>query len=480
MKKEEQKEQKEQKEQEEQGQDENVFWTENGAPKILHVGLLNFLESNGYVKVEIGENNYVFAKMTNNRLSQVTEGQMANDVKNYLIKNNKPEVLEVFVKGVGGYITTKKLDMLTSIENINDRDTRMSSRFYFNNCYCEVDKNAITSYDYSTLQNPIWEKRIIQKSFTNPSEKGQFEIFCENITGQNSERLLALRTILGYLLHRNKEVGEPMAIILYDVGMGQNNQAHGGTGKTLLSMALKECREVAIFDAKEIKEGSWFKNQRVELTTDILVFDDLKKHYSFEGFFPMITSGLEVEKKREKAFYIDFNNSPKLLITSNYYVSGPGGSSDERRRFEFEINNHYNQDFTPEREFGNRFFGSQWDENEWNKFYHFMMGCCQSYLQHGLYKVPHINLSQNRFLDGLNDKFVTYADAHVQNDTSIDKREFESGFKHFYPEMKETTPHQIAKWLKIYAAKKGATFSTDSSGGKYTFILTSNSVQNAA
>jgi hypothetical protein len=168
------------------------------------------------------------------------------------------------------------------------------------------------------------------------------------------------------------------------------------------------------------------------------------------------------------------------LITSNSYVSGPGGSSDERRRHEFEISNHYNQDFTPEIEFGNRFFGSQWDENEWNKFYHFMMGCCQSYLQHGLYKVPHINLSQNRFLDGLNDKFVAYADANVQNDTSIDKREFESGFKHFYPEMKETTPHQIAKWLKIYAAKKGAAFSTDSSGGKYTFILTSNPVQNAA
>ena len=51
MKKEEQKKQEEQEEQEEQGQDKNVFWTENGAPKILHVGLLNFLESNGYVKV---------------------------------------------------------------------------------------------------------------------------------------------------------------------------------------------------------------------------------------------------------------------------------------------------------------------------------------------------------------------------------------------------------------------------------------------
>lgn len=458
--------------------EKNVFWTENGTPKILQVGLLNFLAANGYVKVKIGENNYVFAKMTNNRLSQATEGQMANEVKDYLLLKKKPEVLEVFVKGVGSYITAKKLDMLPAIANINDRDARTSSRFYFKNCYCEIDKNRISSCDYSTLQNPIWEKRIIQKSFTHPTEKGQFEVFFENITGKNTERALALKTILGYLMHRNKEVREPKAIILYDEKMSQNNQANGGTGKTLLSMALRECREVEIFDAKEIKEGSWFKNQRVELTTDVLVFDDLKRHYSFESFFPMITSGLEVERKREKAFYIDYNNSPKLLITSNYYVSGPGGSSDERRRHEFEISNHYNQDHTPEIEFGNRFFGSQWDEEEWSKFYLFMMGCCQSYLQYGLYKVPHINLSQNKFLDGLNENFVTYADSYVQNDTLIDKREFEKGFKIIYPEMNETSPHQITKWLNIYAEKKGARFSANSSGGKYTFTLTTNASQN--
>ena len=459
--------------------EKNIFWTENGVPKILHVGLLNFLEENGYVKVKIGENNYVFAKMTNNRLSQATEGQMSNDVKNYLLSKKKLEVLEVFVKGVGSYITAKKLDMLPSIANINDRDTRTSSRFYFKNCYCEIDKNGISSYDYSNLNNPIWETRIIQKSFTHPSETGNFEVFCENITGQNQERLLALKTILGYLLHRSKEVGDAKAIILYDEKMSQNNQANGGTGKTLLSMALKECREVEIFDAKDIKEGSWFKNQRVELTTDVLVFDDLKRHYSFESFFPMITSGLEVERKREKAFYIELNNSPKLLITSNYYVSGPGGSSDERRRHEFEISNHYNLDFTPEIEFENRFFGSQWDENEWSKFYLFMMSCCQSYLKYGLYKVPHINLSQNKFLDGLNENFVVYADTYVQDDTLIDKREFEKGFKIIYPEMQETSPHQMTKWLTIYANKKGATFSSNSSGGKYTFILNSNTNQNA-
>ncbi len=455
-----------------------IFWTENGEPKIKHVGLLKFLEDIGYVKVKIGENHYVFAKMVNNRLSQATEGQMANDVKDYLNLKKKPEVLEVFVKGVGSYITSKKLDMLPEIENINDRDDMKSSRFYFKNCFCEINKDSISHCDYSILENPIWESRIIKKSFTHPTEGGQFEKFCGNITGQNQERLLALKTILGYLLHRNKEVGEPRAIILYDENMTQNNQAHGGTGKTLLSMALKECRDVAIFDAKEMKEGSWFKNQRVELTTDVLAFDDLKKNYNFEGFFPMITSGLEVERKREKAFYIDFKNSPKILISSNYYVSGPGGSSDERRRHEFEVNNYYNQNFTPEMEFGNRFFGSHWDDDEWSKFYLFMMSCCQAYLQYGLYKVPHINLSQNKFLDGLNEQFVTYADTYVQNDTSIDKRQFESDFKVLYPEMQETSPHQMFKWLDLYAIKKGSTLSKNNSGGKYTFILNSKTVQN--
>ncbi|OUL60982.1 primase-helicase family protein [Flavobacterium sp. AJR] len=456
----------------------NVFWTENGAPKILHVGLLKFLGDNGYVRVIIGENNYVFAKLVNNRLRLTNDAQMANEVRDYLIQNKKAEVLEVFVKGVSSYISTKKLEMLPTIENINDRDTRTSSIFYFKNCFCEVTKEGIATKTYEDLKNPIWEKRVIPKSFSHSSEKGQFEIFCENISGRDKERLLALKTILGYLMHRNKEVGEPKAVILYDEKMSQGNQAHGGTGKTMLATALRACREVEIFDAKDIKEGSWFKNQRIQLTTDVLVYDDLKRNYSIENFFPMITSGLEVERKREKAFFIDFNNSPKLLITSNYYVSGPGGSSDQRRRHEFEINNHYNQDHTPETEFGNRFFGSQWDVDEWNKFYGFMLDCCQSYFQHGLFKVPHINLSQNKFLDGLNEQFVTYADAYIQNNTLIDKRKFESDFKTTYPEMQEITSHQMAKWLKIYADKKGTIYSITSTGGNYKFTMTPNNTKN--
>src|SRR5690606_8997682 len=92
---------------------------------------------------------------------------------------------------------------------------------------------------------------------------------------------------------------------------------------------------------------------------------------------------IEVERKRQAAFEIPFERSPKVLISSNHYVKGPGGSSDRRRRCEFELANYYSEKFTPEDDFGNLFF-SQWDEDEWNRFYFFMMDSVQIFLKHGL------------------------------------------------------------------------------------------------
>src|SRR5690606_11670443 len=113
-------------------------------------------------------------------------------------------------------------------------------------------------------------------------------------------------------------------------------------------------------------------HQRVNLTTEILFYDDFTKEVSFEIFYPLVTTGVEVEKKRKQAFFIPYDKSPKILISSNYLVRGTGGSSDIRRKFEFELSNYFNENHTPEDEFGNRFF-DDWNEEQWNEFYGFMM-----------------------------------------------------------------------------------------------------------
>jgi hypothetical protein len=451
-----------------------IFWNEEGkVATISHSKLIGFLNDEGFSKAKIDETNSILVKQVNNRIVRSSEESIKTVLQQHLIKHSNDEVLEVFTKGIGSYVSKGKLDLLNQTELIDDRDAKDSSNFFFKNQFCNVSANGIQNLDYSDLKFVIWENKVIKRNFTASTEDkpGNFEIFCKNITFNDDERFLALKTILGYLLHRNKDVGESKAIILYDEKMGLNKQAHGGTGKTLLSQALKECRELEIFDGKEIKENSFFKNQRLSHTTDLMVYDDLKASVSFESFFPMITSGIEVEKKGKQAFYIEQDKAPKILISSNYIVKGPGGSSDSRRRHEFEIANYYNEESTPEMEFGSRFFNKDWTEEEWNKFYFFMMTCVMDYFTYGLIEAKPINLRKNRMIEGSCPEFIEFAKSHIPFNQWIDKRELVAVFQGFYTVVEGLSSHTFTKWIKDYAVNLGCEYADKSTGGAYLFIL---------
>jgi len=454
--------------------EEVQFWTnENGKATILHAKLIEFLEAEGFVRVLTSDVNCILGKIKNNRLRRVSENEIIETIKDYLLERDLREVFELFAKSIGSYISSRKLALLRSVELINDRDNKDDANFFFKNCYCNINKDLISVQEYENLPFIIWDKRIQDCDFKMPSDDdaGHFEQFCFNIAKKSPERFHALKTILGYLLHRNKDLGEPKAVILYDENMGLNGQAHGGTGKTLLSQALKRCRETVIYDAKAIKIGSWFINQRVELTTDIMVYDDLKKDISFENFFPQITSGIEVEKKHQQAFFIESDKTPKLLISSNYLVKGPGGPSDERRRHEFEIANYYNIENTPEMEFGCKFFDKYWPEDEWNKFYQFMMSCVQDYLRFGLIQVEPLNLNKIKMEENNSPEFIDFAEEYLELDKWLDKREMCAIFKEFYPDFKGLSSHRFTKMIKDYSEKKELSFEDKSTGGNYMFIV---------
>ena len=452
---------------------ENPFWeNEEGKLKISNSELLNFLGANGFVRLKLSPTNYLLVKKKDNRIRLSSEEEMIAFVGDYLISKKEEKVYEAFVKSVGQYISTKKLSFLPEHELPDDRDFKDTGIFYFENCYCLVTKEGIEMKDYNTLSYVIWENRIIDFSYgiSETSNIGQFEQFCINITKNDNSRFLTLKTILGYLLHRNKSRGEAKAIILYDENMLLDNKTNGGTGKTLLSDALSQVRDLELFDGKSIKAESWFKNQRINLTTDVIVYDDLHKSTSLEMFYSMITTGVEVEKKRKDAFYIKFEESPKIVITSNYPVQGPGGSSDERRRFEFEVANYYNTEFTPEVEFGNRFFNEDWGINEWQKFYRFLMECLNDYLNHGLVKAPSINYKKKSFEIKTSAEFVEFADNFIEYNQWMDKRATEELFNDFFPNQAMSS-HQFKKFLSEYSVENDATLELKSTGGKYLFKM---------
>lgn len=264
------------------------FWEygEKGKLVILNRKLISFIEKHGFVNVKLSETNYDLARANNNRLKMVSTTDVDHLILGYLQHIDKGDVLEAFTRGVSGYLSSRKLSTLRVIEPINDRDGESWSRLYFKNCYCEITSETIKVMQYDSLKNMIWENRVLDHNFELPEfGKGDFEMFCHRITGDIQERFLALKSAIGYLLHRNKMVGESAAVIFYDANMGIDNQTHGGTGKTLLRDALSLCREVVSVDGKDVKFGSYFKNQRINLTTDILVYDDLRKDISLENFY---------------------------------------------------------------------------------------------------------------------------------------------------------------------------------------------------
>lgn len=451
------------------------FWEydKKGNVKIIQRKLIEFLTNSGFTKAETSDTSYVLVKESNNTVKEIADHAITDYVKDYLKKIKKLDVYESFIIGSSGYISKPKLRFLSSVELLNDKDNINSSWFHFSNLSWQVGKKSFSSRLRDDIEGKIWESKIIPHDcfLLLDDDEAQFHKFCFNLSGKDEKRFLSLKTIIGYLLHRHQDPANAKAIIFVDENISFDGAANGGTGKSLLGVAIGKCRELVVMDGKNMKTNSWFKNQRINRTTDIVFYDDVSKDFSLETLYSMITTGISVEKKYKDEEYIEPENSPKICISSNYIVNGTGGSTDIRRRCEFEVANHYNESYTPQDEFGNYFF-NDWDINEWNRFYHFMMHCTQLYLKHGLVYAKPINLKKNKLINATSEEFVAFMELGlVEIDKWISKNDVLNLFKNEYVHFRNMSPHQMTKWMKEYAKHCGIIYEDRKSGEKYEFYL---------
>ena len=197
-----------------------------------------------------------------------------------------------------------------------------------------------------------------------------------------------MESTIGFLLHAHKNLSYCPAVILNDEVISDNPE--GGTGKGIFMNALSKMKKVVTIDGKSFAFERSFAYQLVSADTQILVFDDVKKHFDFERLFSVVTEGLTLEKKNKDAIKIPFSKSPKISITTNYAIKG-AGNSFARRKWELELHQHYDKNFTPLDEFGKLMFGD-WSDAEWCDFDNYMIGCLQMYLKKGLRKSEFVNL----------------------------------------------------------------------------------------
>lgn len=384
------------------------FWTKSdkGVINIVHYLFREFLEDSGFFKYcPEGAKSFVFVKVTNNLIDHTNEAEIKDHVLDYL--ENKVEDLEVynFFADKTRFFREDFLSLLSPVNAFFISDDKHTAYLYYKNCAVKVTKNAVTTIDYIDLDGFVWKDHVIDRDFKSCEITDcDFQKFISNVCGGDEKRIKSMESTIGYLLHAFKNLSYSPAVILNDEVISDNPE--GGTGKGIFMNALSQMKKVVTIDGKGFTFEKSFAYQLVSADTQVLVFDDVRKHFDFERLFSVVTEGLTLEKKNKDAIKIPFSKSPKIAITTNYAIKGKG-SSFERRKWELEFKQHYSSEHTPLDEFGRLLFGD-WNDDEWCVFDNYMIRNLSNFLSTGLVKSDFVNLKIRKLSAETSHEFIEW------------------------------------------------------------------------
>lgn len=457
----------------------DVFWkviqTKQGERIIIEPNeYSHFLAKNGFGKYypeRALSPTFVVVNENKVRLSAVE--QIKDFVLNYLRDRGEIAVWNYCSRST--YLFSENhLNMLESIDLKMLQDSKDLSYIPFKNGVVVVTKKDVTLKSYIDIDGYIWENQILNRDFVPVEEfKNDFQDFICKVSNKDNQRIDALESTLGYLMHTFKDKTEQKAIIFNDQEIDDN--ANGGSGKSLMLTALGYFRNIVTIDGKQFSSmKNDFVYQRVNLDTQILAFDDVKKNFDFEQLFSIVTQGIAVNRKNKDEIYIPFTRAPKIVITTNYVING-AGSSHDRRRHEIEFFQYFNANHSPEDEYKRMLFDS-WDGDDWSRFDNYMISNLQKYLTNRLIKTTSINADAKRFIQSTCKDFFEFTregniplDVYNYNQTKL--QEFQSETNSF----KDLSTQKFKKWVREYAIFKGYKYTEGHNHSGRYFILTENS-----
>jgi hypothetical protein len=444
-----------------------TFWDRNdrGVIKIVHIHLKQFLEDNGFYKYcPEGGKNYIFVKVTNNLIDHTSEKEIKDFVLTHLLELDDIAVYNYFADNTR-FFKEEFLSLLSTIEIYFIADNKYASYLYYKNCAVKITKDGITTLDYLDLGGYVWKDHVIDRTFNlcGVTDACDFKKFISNINGGDLERVKTMESTIGFLLHGYKNLSFCPAVILNDEVISDNPE--GGTGKGLIMNALSKMKKLVVIDGKSFAFERSFAYQLVSADTQILCFDDVKKHFDFERLFSVVTEGLTLEKKNKDAIKIPFSRSPKIAITTNYAIKGTGNSF-ARRKWELELHQYYTKEYTPLDEFGKLMFGD-WNDDDWCEFDNYMIGCLMNYLNTGLVKSKFVNLKIRQLSAETCHEFIEWCglvdstdkSVVLQPNTRLYKNELYSNFIDEYPDYAPRGRMSVSrtkfyKWIIAYALYK--------------------------
>ncbi len=441
---------------------------------------IDWLNAAGFYKYYYSENDYMIVNVDRNIVREVTIDRIRSYVKNYILSLpfqfdmiTRERLFEfIFIRAEKQFFGTPTIELLNSLPINFVKDQNDKTYIYFRNTAIEITKDNVTPVKYEEIGGYIWANQIIDREYKEVNdnvEEFEFAKFMKNITG-NQENYNSLKSIAGYMLHGYKSPDMSIAPILNDCIM--TDGINGGTGKGLFVKALGQIKPMVIFDAKNWDINKDFAFQRVTLDTEIIFIDDVQKKFDFEKLFSVISEGISVNRKNKPEFYVKYEDSPKVIISTNYAITGEG-NSHERRKIEIEFVKHYWKKHTPADEFG-RYFYDDWKEKDWYVFDNFMIHCVQYYMRNGLLESTLENLELKRLITDTTELFVDWV---TDQDTFMLNKEYNISdlFNDFvdFTGYKKANISYLGKLLKRYAHYLGKSYNSQRrniNGSKITYV----------
>lgn len=434
--------------------------------KIDHYEFINYIYDLGYRRYDVN-NDFIFILLTGKIIDQVSITQIQDHIIRKIKElpdefwekegTRQSQILTKLHAAPTVYFSKQKFSLIEPEKNlILNRDTRDKCFIYYRNGFVECTAEGYTFKPYSELENYVFRKQIKDRDFSVVSEEGYFWQYFTNITrnenGVDEERYYALRSMVGYLMHSFFDT-KMKSVNLTDSDISEN--AEGRTGKTLLGRAISHIKSLCEISGKDFDPANKHKYSEVDLDTQIVFLNDLRKNFRFESLFNDISDHFTVDKKNQHPFPI----KAKMLISSNDTLRTEGASAKDRV-IEFEFSNYYHLNFGPNDEFGHFFF-SEWNGEEWSRFDNFMVGCISLYLAKGILEVKPINLTKRKQIQHTNPDFVEFIDSLLAGGELVrekwyHKKELFDQFIEQYPEYKDDrwlkSLRNFTKYLKIYAS----------------------------
>lgn len=446
------------------------FWYLNDKQKI-QIDTLKyklFLERNGFKKYFPSDTQKpTWLSIQSNKVVETSVERIKDFVLDYLMNRSEIDVWN-YCASYQNLFSENFLSMLDTIELMMLKDSKHKSYLAFENGILEVSKDEVKLIDYIDVDGYVWKSQIINRDWVSLEDySNEYQTFINNIS--NNEPI-AIECVIGYLLSTYKNKMNNRAIILNDEVISENPE--GGTGKGLFVQGLRQIRRVSILDGKTFDDKKSFPYQTVSPETQILVFDDVVKNFNFENKFSLVTEGMTLERKNKDAIKLKVEDSPKMVISTNYAIKGEGNSHD-RRRFELEISQYYGKNLTPYDEFGKQLF-DDWDLTEFQKFDNYMVYCLQAFLKNGLVNQNAKNIKMRKFVAETCMEFFEWIkdSENCPYNVRNEKQQYFVKFTEEYQDFKKwLTRKKFNIWIQKYCAFMNYEYLEGNTNGQRWFVI---------